>query len=177
MPKLGLKLKTNLKYAERMKIKIWTLLIFALVSSIFAQKRDHLTEKEIELIRFNQELDKRVEIYVQAIERRMQILDGKTLSQKDEEKFGTPVGSALELLSDISKILLEAIEKIDDVAERNATSKLIPKAVRTLATACRTFTPRFEDCKKRFFERKEQSAILSSIDYCEQIMDALKKIP
>jgi len=160
-----------------MRMKIWILLIFAFVSSVFAQKRDHLTEKEIELIRFNQELDKRVEIYIQAIERRMLILDGKTLSQKDEEKFGTPVGDALELLSDISRILLEAIEKIDDVAERNATHKLIPKAVRTLATACQNFIPRFEDYKKRFFERRGQDAIFSSIDYCEQVMDALKKIP
>ncbi|GIU82619.1 MAG: hypothetical protein D6687_06155 [Acidobacteria bacterium] len=170
-------MRLRLDYAKRMKRKPWLLMIFVLSLSIFAQKRDHLTEKEIDLIRFNQELDKRIEIYVQAIERRMLILEGKILSQKDVEKFGTPTGGNLELLSDISKILFEAIQKIEDVAERDAKNKLIPKSVKALATACKGFMPRLENYQKRFPDRKEQGAVLSSIEYCQQVIDALEKVP
>jgi hypothetical protein len=160
-----------------MKIKIsFLLLIFALVSGVFAQqKRDHLTEKEIELIRFNQELDKRVEIYIQSIERRMMVLEGKNLSEKDVEKFGMPTGENLDLLSDISKILSEAIDKIDDVAERDAKNKLIPKAVKLLASACQNFMPHFENYKNKFIEPKEKGLVLSSIDNCQQVIEASNK--
>jgi len=116
----------------------------------FGQRNDYLTEKEIELIRFNQELDKRMEVYVKSINRRFMSLTGtESLSpgeikriEKDAEKWGKlPKGSQTKLLFDIQKILDEAIDKIDDVATRDAKSGLLPKALHILANGARTFVP------------------------------------
>jgi len=42
--------------------------------SVSAQSRDHLTDQETELVRFYQELDKRIEVFIKAIDRRFAIL-------------------------------------------------------------------------------------------------------
>ena len=58
-----------------------------------AQSRDHLTDQETELVRFYQELDKRIEVFVKAIDRRFAIINGTTQpaarkSVKDEPDWG-----------------------------------------------------------------------------------------
>jgi hypothetical protein len=73
-----------------------------------AQKRDHLNEQEIELIRDFQEIDKRIEIFVKAAERRLLVLANPNATQKkkEEEIWGPlPTGTKLELLTDYKRNL------------------------------------------------------------------------
>ena len=50
------------------------------------QVRDHLTEKEDELVREFQEIDKRIEIYVKAADRRLLVLINPNTTQKKKEE-------------------------------------------------------------------------------------------
>ncbi len=152
------------------------LVLLVLTSLVSAQRRDHLTDKEADLIRYNQELDKRIDIYAQAIERRLALLSGKKLSEKEVEKFGEPSGSTTDILSDIPRILLEAIEKIDDVAERDSKNKILQKSLQMLATACQKFSLEFESLGKKFISNRDKGLIISAIDYCQQVIEASQKL-
>jgi hypothetical protein len=56
--------------------------------------------------------------------------------KKDSEKWGElPAGNPGDLISDIARILDEAISNIDDVSTRDEKNPLIPKALRKLAAA------------------------------------------
>lgn len=158
-------------------MKMSTILSFLLCSiiTITAQKRDYLTEREAELIRLNQALDARIVIYIQAIERRIKILQGRQLSEKEIEKFGVPEGNHSDLLNDIPRILLESIEKIEDVVERNPKSELIMKSTKTLAEACQKFDREFQVFLQKYTSNKEQAAVLSALEYCQQVKEAIQK--
>ena len=104
-----------------------------------AQHRDHFTELEVEQIKDTQILDKRIGVFVKAIERRLRVLTGATTDtakqqKKDAELYGAlPTGSRADLIGDIGKILDEAITNIDDVSSRDEKNPLIPTALRLLA--------------------------------------------
>jgi hypothetical protein len=107
---------------------LFTLLItlVAAYCSLFtvqAQRRDHLTAEEIELVRDAQQIDHRMEVFVKAIERRFSVLNNAAPTkkpEKDADKWGElPTGTRQQLLTDIEKLLDEAISKIDDVAARD----------------------------------------------------------
>ncbi len=147
------------------------------------QKRDSLTPEEIELVRDAQAIDARTEIFVKAIDRRLLVLNNQTApddkkSKKDAEKWGAlPVGTRLQLLIDIKKILDEAIGNIDDVAAHDKMDeKLFPKAVRRLAEAAKGYLPQFKSAFDATDDEKEKGAILSSIEFCEQIIEASAKL-
>src|SRR5713226_7196057 len=104
-----------------------TTVALLLAGSAAAQKRDHLTDQESELVRDNQELDKRTEVFIKAIDRRFAIINGTIVpstpkkTKKDEPDWGAPPkGTRAELLGDIAGILDEAITNIDDVSRRDA---------------------------------------------------------
>ena len=148
-----------------------------------AQRRDHLTEAETELVRDAQEIDKRSEIYVKAIERRFSLLNNTVQtedkkSKKDSEKWGEPPkGTRTELLIDIEKILQEAIDNIDNLAERDAKNALLPKAVHILANASNKFLPQLKTLLNSAQNDKEKGAVIGAIDFCNQIIEASAKVP
>src|ERR1700750_2109428 len=82
-----------------------------------AQTRDHLTPQEVDLVKEAQVLDKRIEIFIKAADRRIIVLKGGTAAaantkqaKKDAERWGElPTGSRAELISDIAQIFDEAI--------------------------------------------------------------------
>src|SRR5207237_10769077 len=80
--------------------------IFLLSGSVSAQTRDHLTDQETELVRFHQELDKRTEVFIKAIDRRFAISNGTAQpaakkSVKDDEEGGDfPKRTRGELMGD-----------------------------------------------------------------------------
>ncbi len=160
------------------------LLIFAFfisVQSVSAQTRDHLTNEEIELVRDVQALDERMEIYVKAIDRRLLVLNNDTSQakqvEKDSKKWGElPTGSRLELLTDIKKILQEAIDKIDDVAAHDAKSELIPYAVHILADGVQRFVPEFQKLQAAATEKREKGVLADSLEFSNQINEAAAKI-
>ena len=156
-------------------------LLFSFSAS--AQRRDHLTETETELVREFQEIDTRTEVFIKAIDRRFLVLNavnvgGDKQFKKDSEKWGElPTGTRRELLLDIERILQEAIDNIDQVAERNIKSELFPKSVHTLADAAGKFLPQLKSQLDKTNTDMEKGAILGSIEFCNQIIEASAKVP
>src|SRR5439155_24747690 len=77
---------SNLPRACRVILLGWFCVI---VFPAFAQSRDHLTDPESELVREYQQLDKRIEVFIKAIDRRFAIINGKPQPEKikkDKEK-------------------------------------------------------------------------------------------
>jgi hypothetical protein len=137
-----------------------------------AQKRDHLTEQEVDLVREAQEIDLRIQVFIKAADRRLLILSNPNATQKpkEEEVWGPlPKGTRLELLSDYKRILEEAEEKLDDAYERSARNEKIPKAlskfkegVTKQIAQLRAFAPQFTD-------PKEKRLLLEAIEEAETV--------
>ncbi|MDQ3636127.1 MAG: hypothetical protein M3405_16730 [Acidobacteriota bacterium] len=151
-----------------------------------AQRNDHLTDKETELVREAQEIDRRMEVFIKAIERRFLVLENKseTLSkkeakqiEKDSELWGDlPTSSRTKLLSDIEEILNEAINNIDDAASRDSKSQLFPKAVYKLADAAKEFVPKLKTFYDSAKTEREQALTYQAIEYCNMIIEASSKV-
>jgi hypothetical protein len=141
-----------------------------------AQRRDYLTEAEIELVRDNQEIDLRIEVLTKAIDRRFNAINNKTV--KESEKWGAPpTGTRLQLLVDIEKLLGKAIDDVNQVAERNRENKLFPKAVHKLADACTGYLPQFKIMLDTVKDEKERGSLLGSVDSCDQVIQAAADVP
>ena len=148
-----------------------------------AQKRDYLTEQEAELIRYHQELDKRIDVFMKAIDRRFAIINGTApptpkRSDKDEPEWGAvPTGSRTELLSDISGILDEAITNIDDVGRRDAKNPLISRSLRKLTAASRGYLNQLAALRNSAKGADEIAAIERAADNANQIIEAGGQLP
>ena len=100
-----------------------------------------LRRRKWSLVKDAQILDKRIEVFIKAVDRRMLVINNAAEAnakqlKKDSEKWGElPTGTRAELMSDISRIFDEAITNIDDVSARDEKNPLIPKALRKLAAA------------------------------------------
>jgi hypothetical protein len=155
---------------------------FFAAHSVSAQRRDHLTEMEVELVRDAQEIDSRMDIFVKAIDRRFLVLNNDTSQakqiEKDLDKWGElPTGTRAQILRDIEKILDESISKIDDVATRDMKSDLFPVAVNVLANGAVRFLPELKSQLDKTTVETEKGSILNSIEFCEQIISASAKVP
>lgn len=165
----------------------YTLTVFFSIALLFpfssnAQRRDQLSEMESELVREAQELDRRTEIFVKAIDRRFLVLNNDTSQskkvEKDSAKWGElPKGTRAEILIDIEKILEDAIGNIDNVAARDMKSELLPRAIHILADASARFLPQLKSQLDKTNTEIEKGAILGAIDSCNQITEASAKIP
>ena len=147
-----------------------------------AQRREHLTEQETDMVRDTQELDRRIALFVKIAERRMAAVTGATAaspsSAKDLEKWGElPAGTRAQLFNDLARILDEAINNIDDVAVRTPGSSLIPKAVKHLADASARFHSQLTPLRAAATGEGEREALEQAIDNLQQILDAAKKLP
>jgi len=166
---------------------IFILLIALLIAygsllTVPAQKRDHLTLMEVELVRDAQQIDLRTQIFVKAIDRRLLVLknDASQAKQieKDADKWGElPTGTRAQLLIDIEKLLEESISKVDDAASRDMKSQLLPVAVNFLADGAHRFVPELKSQLDRSTDEKEKGAILGALEYCNQIIEASAKVP
>lgn len=148
-----------------------------------AAQRDHLTDAETDLIRFHRELDKRIEVFIKAIDRRLAIIKGTAQpatkkSVKDEPEWGDiPKGTRAELLSDIAKILDEAIVNIDDVGRRDEKNPLISRSLRKLTSATNGYLAQLNALKSSITNPDEIAAIERVNDLASQILDAGKGLP
>lgn len=146
-------------------------------------KREHLTAQEIEIVRDAQQVDLRAGVFVKAVERRMQALSGQAppetkQSKKDAELWGDlPKASRADLLYDIAHILDEAIENIDDTAQRDPKSALLPKAVRKLSAASERFLAQLTPMRATVEDKAERERLEQAIDNARQIVEAAKKLP
>lgn len=148
-----------------------------------ALTRDFLTEKEEELVKEAQILDKRVEVFIKAAERRLFILTGQTApadkeAKKDSEKWGElPTGTRTELIMDIANILDAAVTNIDDVALRDEKNGLIPKALRKLAAAATRFQPQVSSLAQQTQVVSERRALEQVMINIQEILEAAGRLP
>lgn len=162
------------------------ILVPCLAVNADAQRRDHLTSEEVELVRDVQDVDLRMKIFAKAIDRRLIALNGtssldeKELKRlkKDESKWGKlKEGSRAILLTDIASILNESIDKFEDVYERDPKSELIPFAYHNLADYCETLVPRLNKIAGEVETVTERNAIARALKNCEDILAIRGKIP
>jgi hypothetical protein len=159
------------------------LLILSLPFLVLAQQRDHLTPQEVDLVKEAQILDKRIEVFIKAAERRLLVLNGNTAAhakqlKKDSEKWGElPSGSRGELVNDIARILDEAITNIDDVSSRDERNPLIPKALRRLAQAVTSIHTQVAPLRAQLKDDTEVASFERLDEDVQSILDAAKKLP
>lgn len=162
-------------------VAVITLPLFA--SSAVGQTRDHLTDAETDLIRFHQELDKRIEVFIKAIDRRFEIINGvadpkmKKVVKGEPDWGDAPKGTRAELIGDIAGILDEAITNIDDVSRRDEKSPLISRSLRRLSSAATGYATQLAAMSKQTKDDDELSAIERALDNANDIIAAGSKLP
>lgn len=176
-------------------------LIFAGIIGFFAsvdssaQKRDYLTENEIEIIRDAQDIDERITVLTQMIDRRFLALSVNVNGWKDaakvSDKWGeVPKGTRIQLHSDIKSLLQKAVDDIDNLAAHPDSAPIrekgdkkakkdkdrFPTAVRSLADAAARYLGPLKKELENSKAEIEKGPILDSIDLCEQIIEAVSKL-
>jgi hypothetical protein len=147
------------------------------------QARDHLTEQEVELVKDAQIIDKRIEVFIKAADRRMLVLIGVEATsakqlKKDAELWGTlPTGTRAEIIGDIARIFDEAITNIDDVSSRDEKNPLLPKALRNLAAAVTRIVGQLKPLEAQAKGDSEVSSFDQLIENAESITQAANKLP
>jgi len=158
------------------------LLLTLLAAPAFAQSRDHLTPKEVELVQDSQLLDQRIDVFVKAIERRLMVMNGTQAantkqSKKEAELWGElPKGSRAELLSDIDRILDEAITNIDDVSTKDEKNPLLAKAVRRLAAEATQLKTQLSPLREQAKSEEELASLEHLLESGQSIIDATSKL-
>src|SRR5215216_5188950 len=161
-----------------------TLLISLFVAvSIQAQSRDHLTQQEVDLVKEAQILDKRVDVFIKAAERRMMVINNSAAAnakqlKKDSERWGElPTGSRTELVADIARILDEAITNIDDVSSRDERNPLIAKSLRKLAQAVNSIMTQLKPLSAEAKSEAEIASFELLHEDARSILEAATKLP
>ncbi|HJZ78847.1 MAG TPA: hypothetical protein VKD91_00825 [Pyrinomonadaceae bacterium] len=145
-------------------------------------QRDHLTDAETDLIRFYRELDKRIEVFIKAADRRFAVINGTAQPPtkkliKDEPDWGDlPKGSRADLLNDIAGILDEAITNVDDVSRRDEKNPLISRSLRKLGVAANGYIAQLNTMKTKVTDPDEIAAIERVFDNANQIIEAGKNL-
>ena len=156
---------------------------YASAATIRAQSRDHLTLQEVDLIKDAQILDKRIEVFVKAADRRLLVLKGADATsakqlKKDSERWGElPIGSRAELVGDIAHILDEAITNIDDVSSRDEKNPLIPKALRRLAAEVVQIEEQLGPMRTQAKGEAEIASFERLNENAQSILEAANKLP
>lgn len=158
------------------------LLTTVLLPAADAAQREHLTPQEVELVRDNQALDARMGVFARAVERRLDLLADpravEKLAAKDAEKWGTlPKATRGQLLSDIARILEEAVTNIEDASIHSEKSPLIPKALRKLAEATDRFLPRLTALRAGVEDDAERDLLEQAIESAHEVVDAAARLP
>ncbi|HSS19109.1 MAG TPA: hypothetical protein VLL54_03485 [Pyrinomonadaceae bacterium] len=155
----------------------------AIISPRATAQRDHLTPEEVDLVKDAQILDKRIDVFIKAADRRMIALSGsdatnaKQLKKDSETWGGLPTGSRAELIGDIAKIFDEAITNIDDVSTRDESNPLIPKALRKLAAAAMRIVEQLKPIETRATGDAEVSNFDQLAENAQSIVDAANRLP
>jgi hypothetical protein len=162
-------------------IVVATLVSFAPTNAF--QGREHLTAQEIDLVKDAQALDKRIDVFIKAADRRLLELTGANAPsakqmKKDSESWGDlPTGSRAALIADIAGIFDEAITNIDDVSSRDEFNPLIPKALRKLAEAASRIVAQLKPAESQAKDDAELSSFDQLTENAESIVQAANKLP
>ena len=148
------------------------------------QGRDHLTPQEVDQVKDARALDKRIDVFIKAANRRMTVLNGgpdaaaaKQL-KKDSEIWGElPAGSRAELIADIAGILDEAITNIDDVNARDDRNPLVAAATRKLGAAVSRIVEQLKPVEEQAKDEVELNNFAKLTENAESILEAAQKLP
>lgn len=147
------------------------------------QARDFFTPQEEELVREAQILDKRIDVFIKAVERRLLVLNGGAAGaekqlKKDAEKWGDlPAGTRAELISDIARIFDAGISNIDGVNAKDETNPLVPKALRKLAAAATQTVERLRPLQTQAKDDTETMGFEQLVEHAEEIIAAAGALP
>ncbi len=176
------------------------LFIFGAVVPTSGQRRDFLTEAEVEIIREAQDIDTRIEVLTRMIDRRFHVLglnvNGWKNAAKPSDVWGElPTGTRVQLLNDIKRILQKAVDDIDNLAANPSSAPVrdksdradrreakkdperFPNAVRSLAAAAARYQTPLKMELDRSTSEIEKGSIIDSLELCEQIIAAVPKLP
>ena len=151
--------------------------------NVQAQSRDHLTQQEVDLVKEAQLLDKRIDVFIKAAERRMMVISNSAAAnakqlKKDSERWGElPTGSRAELVSDIARILDEAITNIDDVSSRDERNPLIAKALRKLAQSVNSIMAQLKPLATEAKSDAEIASFELLHEDAQSILEAATRLP
>ena len=172
------------------RIPITSLLVLLIGSTFIAgvsafQKRDHLTEKEVDLVKEAQILDKRIDVFIRAAERRLMVINNSAAAatnakqlKKDSERWGElPTGSRAELVGDIARIFDEAITNIDDVSSHDERNPLIPKSLRKLAKSVNDIMQQLKPLSADAKTEAEVASFELLHEDAQSILEAVTKLP
>jgi len=170
---------------NRMALALIILLVSQCIvgAPLRVQTREHLTLREIDLVKDTQELDKRIDVFVKAAERRLLALNGVDAAsakqlKKDSDTWGElPVGTRAELFGDIAKIFDEAVTNIDDLSSRDERNPLIPKALRKLAAAATRILDQLGPLQAQAKNQVEIGNLELLKTNADQILEAANKLP
>src|ERR1044072_6825378 len=168
----------------RLSVLLLLLGLVSFATTAHAQ-RDHPTRQKVDLVKEAQVLDKRIEIFIKAADRRIIVLNGGTAAaantkqaKKDAERWGElPTGSRAELISDIAQILDEAITNIDDVSARDERNPLIAKSLRRLAQPVNTIMDQLKPLEANAKGDAEIASFEQLNEDAKSILEAATKLP
>ena len=165
------------------RIALTLLLLLIGPGLVLAQSRDHLTSQEVDLVKEAQILDKRIDVFIKAAERRVIAINGSAAAntkqlKKDSEQWGElPTGSRAELVSDIARIFDEAITNIDDVSLRDERNPLIAKSLRKLAQSVNTIMAQLKPLSAEAKSDAEVASFEMLNEDAQSIVEAVNKLP
>lgn len=155
-----------------------------LINTAVAQ-RDSLTPQEVDLVKEAQILDKRTDVFIRAMERRVMVINGTAAAatnakvlKKEAERWGDlPTGSRAELISDIARIVDEAITNIDDVALKDERNPLIGKSLRKLAASVTSIMDQLKPLSEQAKSEAEIGSFEQLNENAKSIFEAVGKLP
>ena len=158
---------------------------FGIITQAATPQRDHLTPQEVDLVKEAQILDKRIDVFIRAAERRLLVINnsGATAAnakvlKKESERWGElPTGSRAELVGDIARIFDEAITNIDDVSARDERNPLIAKSLRKLATAVSSILGQLKPLSTEAKSDAEIASFEMLNEDAQSILEAANKLP
>ena len=159
------------------------LVVSLLLANTAVAQRDHLTPQEVDLVKEAQVLDKRTDVFIRAAERRLLVINGTAAAnekqlKKESERWGElPTGSRAELISDIARIIDEAITNIDDVALKDERNPLIPKSLRKLAASVTSIMGQLKPLSDQTKSESEIASFEQLNEGAKSIFEAAGKLP
>ena len=158
-------------------------LCLGIVAVAATPQRDHLTPQEVDLVKEAQALDKRIDVFIKAVERRSMVINNSAAAnakqlKKDSERWGElPTGSRAELVGDIARIFDEAITNIDDVSARDERNPLIAKSLRKLASSVNAIMGQLKPLSTEAKSDAEIASFELLNEDAQSILEAANKLP
>ena len=146
-------------------------------------QRDHLTLLESDRVREAREIERRMDVFIKVIERRLLALTDPQAAQsrqvqRDMEQWGElQTGTRLELLTDMARTLEEAITNIEDASTRPG---FVPehgqRALRKLSEASARFIAQLTPMRTSLAEDSpEREQLERTIEYAQEVVAAANR--